>query len=287
MTGYHHKLVLAELHPRSPADELVSHFHLPDASDVEAHRSVKLQRITAGGGLRAAEGDADLLPKLVDEEQGGPRSVGDAGELAEGLAHEARLEAHVRISHVALELGFRRERRDRVDDDELHRARTHEHLGDFEGLFPRIGLRDQQALHVDADPFGVVDIERVLRVDERAHAAAALRLRDRVESEGGLSARLRSVDLHHPPAGIPTDPGRHVEGERAGRDRGDRLVSLGVTEGHDRPLPELLLHARHDGLQRAHLLGNLLHHHVPPFLHHSGLRRNESARPNAPCVRPL
>ena len=43
------------------------------------------------------------------------RLVGDAGELAQRLAHEPRLQAHVRVAHVALDLGLGRERRDRVD----------------------------------------------------------------------------------------------------------------------------------------------------------------------------
>ena len=46
-----------------------------------------------------------------------------------------------------------------------------ERLGDFERLLARVGLRDEEALDVDADAFRVLDVERVLGVDEGAHAS--------------------------------------------------------------------------------------------------------------------
>ena len=43
---------------------------------------------------------------------------------------------------------------------------------DVEGLLAGVGLRDEELLGVDADAARVGDVERVLGVDERAHAAA-------------------------------------------------------------------------------------------------------------------
>jgi hypothetical protein len=51
----------------------------------------------------------------------------------------------------------------------------------------------------------------VLGVDERADAAAALRLRDHVVDEGRLTGGLRAEDLDHAAAGQPTHAERDVE----------------------------------------------------------------------------
>src|SRR5262249_24685337 len=118
----------------------------------------------------------------------------------------------------------------------------HKRVGDLERLLAVVGLRDEQVLGLDAELAGVADVERVLRVDERADAAALLGFGDEVEREGGLARRLRAVDLDHPAARDPANSEREVEAERA---RGQRLdVLLGervLAELHDRALAELLL----------------------------------------------
>ena len=57
-----------------------------------------------------------------------------------------------RVAHLALDLGFRHERGDRVDGDDVERARADEELGDLERLLARVGLRDEELVDVDADP---------------------------------------------------------------------------------------------------------------------------------------
>ena len=141
-----------------------------------------------------------------------------AGELAQRLAHEARLQAGLRIAHLAFDLGLRRERGDRVDDDHVDRARAHQRVGDLERLLAGVGLRDQQVLQVDAELLRVLDVERVLGVDEGADAAALLRLGDDVERQRGLAGRLRAVDLDDAAARQAADAERDVEAERAGGD---------------------------------------------------------------------
>ena len=49
----------------------------------------------------------------------------------------------MRITHFALDLGLRRQCRNRVDDDNGERARTHQHVGNLKRLFTRIRLRHQ------------------------------------------------------------------------------------------------------------------------------------------------
>jgi hypothetical protein len=57
----------------------------------------------------------------------------------------------VAVAHVALDLGARHERRDRVDDDDVDAARADERLGDLERLLAGVGLADEQLVDVDAD----------------------------------------------------------------------------------------------------------------------------------------
>src|SRR5690606_19573667 len=64
-------LVLDDLDPGAVADRVAAVLEGLDAAHVQAHRGVELQRLAAGGGLRRAEHDADLLAQLVDEDGGG------------------------------------------------------------------------------------------------------------------------------------------------------------------------------------------------------------------------
>ena len=161
-------------------------------------------------------------------------------ELAQRLAHQPGLQADVRVAHLALDLGLRRQRGDRVDRDDGERAGADEQLADLERLLARVGLGDEQLVDVDADPLGVRRVHRVLRVDERADAAAALRLGDHVVDERRLTGRLRAEDLDHPAARQPADAEREVERERARRDGADRDLGL-VVHLHHGALAELAL----------------------------------------------
>ena len=143
----------------------------------------------------------------------------------------------MRVAHLALDLGLGHQRGDRVDDDEIDRAGAHELVGDLERLLAVVGLRDQQLLDLDAEPARVVDVERVLGVDERAHAAGALRLGDRVQRQRGLARRLGAVDLDDAAARQAADAEREVERDRAGRDDVDLGAISPPSSGMIAPLP--------------------------------------------------
>ncbi len=93
----------------------------------------------------------------------------------------------MRIAHLALDLGLGRERRDRVDDDDVDRARAHEHVGDLERLLAGVRLRDEQLVDVDAELLGIGRVERVLGVDEGRRAALLLRLGHDLQRQRGLA----------------------------------------------------------------------------------------------------
>ena len=208
-------LVLHHLDARAVADHLLAVLERRDAPHVEPHRGVELERVAAGGGLGVAEHHADLHADLVDEDHRGVRLRDGARELAQRLAHQPRLQAHVLVAHLALDLGARHQRRHRVDHDEVDRARAQQHVDDLERLLAGVGLRDEQVVDLHAEPARVADVERVLGVDEGRHAAAALHLRDRVQRERGLAARLRAEDLDDAPARIAADAEREIEARRA------------------------------------------------------------------------
>src|SRR5688572_26395611 len=115
-------LVLDDLDAGLVADDFLAVLQRADAADVQPHGSVELERVAAGGGFRVAEHHADLHADLVDEDDDGVRALDVAGELAQRLRHEARMQADVHVAHLALDLRFRRQRRDRVDHDDVDRA---------------------------------------------------------------------------------------------------------------------------------------------------------------------
>ena len=216
-------LVLDDLHARAAADDGVAVLDAGDAADVHAHRRVELQRAAAGRRFRVAEHHADLLAQLVDEDEAGLRLRDDAGELAQRLRHQPRLQAHLRVAHLAFDFRLRHQRRHRVDDDDVDAARADEDFDDFERLLAVVGLRHEQVVDVDAQLLRVRGVERVLGVDERRHAAELLRFGDHLQRQRRLAGRLRSEDLDDAAARHAADAERVVDADGAGGDGVDRL----------------------------------------------------------------
>jgi hypothetical protein len=148
---------------------------------------------------------------LVDEDDRRVLLERDRRQLAQRLTHEPRLQSHVRVAHFAFDLRLGRQRRHRIDDDQIHPARADELIGDLQRLLAVVGLRDQQILQLHAQPPRILRIERVLGVDERAVATQLLRLRDRMQRQRRLARRLRSEDLDDPTARQPADAQRDIE----------------------------------------------------------------------------
>src|SRR5581483_11696398 len=188
-------LVLDDLDLRPDADRVLALLDRLDPADIHADGGVELQRAAARRRLRVAEHHADLLAELVREHHARLRAVDRAGQLAQRLAQQPRLEARVAVTHLALDLGARHERGDRVDDDHVDRAGPDQRLGDLERLFAGVRLADVEVLDVDAALGSVLGVERVLGVDERGDAAGALSLGDDVLHQRRLTGRLRTVDL--------------------------------------------------------------------------------------------
>jgi hypothetical protein len=115
---------------------------------------------------------ADLLAQLVDEDHDRVGLVGDAGDLAHRLAHQAGLQAEVLVAHVALELGAGDQGGDRVDHDQADAAGAGEGVDDLEGLLAAVGLRDQEVLELDAEA-GAYLTSRACSASMKAHTRPA------------------------------------------------------------------------------------------------------------------
>src|SRR3990172_9359946 len=243
-------LVLYHARPHAITDDLLPLLEGLDAPDVDAHRAVELQRPTARRHLRVPEDDADLLPQLVDEDHGGLRLGDGAGELAQGLGHEARLEAGQRVAHLALDLGPGHEGGDAIDDDDVDGVGADQGLDDLQRLLAGVRLGHEQVLDLDADGAGVDRLEGVLHVDVGGHAARLLGLGDYVLGEGRLSRRLGAVDLGNAAPGDAADAQGQVEAKGAGRDGLDIELVL-LAQAHDGAAAELLLDLADGELNRA------------------------------------
>jgi hypothetical protein len=86
-----------------------------------------------------AEHDADLHADLVDEDDQRVGALDVGGQLAQGLAHQAGLQAGQLVAHLTLDFGLRHQRGDRVDDDHVDAAGAHQHVGDFQACSPVSG----------------------------------------------------------------------------------------------------------------------------------------------------
>ncbi len=104
---------------------------------------------------------------------------------------------------------------------------------------PRVGLRNQQVVDVDAEFLGVAGIERVLGVDKGGQAARRLRLGDDLQGDGGLAGGLGAEDLGDAAAGNAAHAESRVEADGAGGDDGDGQQRLVRPEPDDRPFSKL------------------------------------------------
>ena len=145
------------------------------------------------------------------------------------------------VAHFTFDFGFRRQRGDGVDDDDVDRARTDEHVGDLEGLLTGVRLRHEEIVHVDAELGRVERIERVLGIDEGGGAAEFLHLGHDVQRERGLARGFGAEDFDDAAARQAADAECEIEAQRAGRHDVDVALRVGVAHAHDGPAAELFL----------------------------------------------
>ena len=133
------------------------------------------------------------------------------GELAQRLAHQARLQAGLHVAHLAFDFGPRHQGCDQIDHQHVDRAGAHQRIGDFERLLAGVGLRDQEIVEIDAELAGIDRIERMFGIDKGADAALLLRFGDDMQRQRRLARGFRPVDLDDPAARQAADAERDIE----------------------------------------------------------------------------
>src|SRR3954463_5977152 len=88
---------------RTRTNHAIAFFDRLNSPDIQPDGRIKFERTAASGRFRIAEHHSNLFTNLVDENQAGARLRNDAGQLAQRLRHQSRLQAHLRIAHVAFE----------------------------------------------------------------------------------------------------------------------------------------------------------------------------------------
>ena len=206
-------LILHHLDPGVVADHLSSLLQGLHPPHVHAHGGIELQGPAAGGGLRIAEHDADLLTELVDEDHHAVGLADDGGQLPQGLGHQTGLKAYMALAHVPVNLGLGDQRRHRVHHHDVDGAGAHHGLRNLQGLLSVVRLGDIEVVYVHADILGIYGIQGMFCVDESRDAALLLHLGHHVQGDRRLTAGLRSVYLHDPPLGNPPQPQRDVKAQ--------------------------------------------------------------------------
>src|ERR1700727_1366687 len=268
-------LILDHLDPRLVADHLLALLDRADAANVEADGSVKFESIAARCRLWRAVHDPNLHANLIDEDHHEVGARDRGGQLAQRLAHQAGLQSWLRVAHFAFDLGPWRQRRDRVNDQHVDRARTHQGVGDFERLLAGVGLGNQEVVEIDAELARINGIKRMFSIDKGANATLLLRFRDHMQRERRLARGFRPVNLDHPAARQAADAKRNVEAERPRRHGFDFDRLLVLAQAHDRALAERPFDLRQGGVERLGLV------HAGPF-HEAQIRVGHNNRPSLP-----
>ena len=94
------------------------------------------------------------------------------------LRHQARLQAHVAVAHLAVELGLGNQRGDGIDNENIDGTGADQGFRNFQSLFAGVGLRNQQIVDIDAQLLSVPGIKCVFGVDKRRQTAGLLRFGD-------------------------------------------------------------------------------------------------------------
>src|SRR3546814_1752332 len=99
------------------------------------------------------------------------------------------------VTHLAFDRGARDQGGDRIDEQDIDRVGAHQGIDDLERLLPRVGLRDDEVIDIDAELLGIDRIEGMLGIHESRGAALLLSFSHRVQCERRLARAFRPVDL--------------------------------------------------------------------------------------------
>ena len=136
------------------------------------------------------------------------------------------------VAHFAVDFCLRDEGGNRVHDDDVDGARTHERFGNVQSLLAGVRLGDEERFDIDAELAGIDRVKSVFCIDERRYAAKLLRFGNRMQCKRRLAGRFRSVDFDDASAGESAYAECHVQLDAPRRDDRDIFDWL-LAEGHD------------------------------------------------------
>ena len=115
-------------------------------------------------------------------------------------------------------------------------------------MLAAVRLGNEQLGDVHTQFLGVETVERVLGINDSGDAALFLHLCHGVDSEGGLTGRLRTVDLDDTSFGVTTYAQGVVQTQTTGRDNG-HILNVLVTQFHNGTFAIFFINLCHRGLQ--------------------------------------
>ena len=231
-------------------------FQALHTADINPDRGIIFQRAAARGDFGVAVDDAHFFTQLVDEDANRVGLADDAGQLTHGLAHQAGLQAHMAVAHLALDLGTGNHSGHRVHHNGVDGTGAHQCLTDLHGLLAGIRLTDQQLVDVHAQRLGIGRVQCVLDIDKGHFAALFLGFGQDMEGQRGLTTGFRSKHLDNTAAGHTAHAQRQVQAQAA---RGDGIHLHGgvVAQLHDGALAKLLFDLGQGSGQRVFLCARL------------------------------
>ena len=234
-------LVFRNLYLCAVADNfrpLLQHIRL---SDFHTDRGIEFQCAAARCGFGIAEGYADFLTQLVDENNRTIRFIGNTCQLSQCLAHQSCLQAHVGITHFALDFRTGHQCRYRVHNHNINRTAAYHGFGDFQRLFAVIRLRNIEVININPQRLCISGVHRMLRIHIPCNAAALLHLCHHVQGNRCLTGGFRAINLNDSALRQTANPQRQIQAQRAGRHNLNRHFCIIIPQLHYRTLAKLLL----------------------------------------------
>ena len=103
------------------------------------------------------------------------------------MGHESGLQANMMISHVAVNFRPWHEGCHRVNNYDIQAAASHKNFRDFQSLFTKIRLGNQQIFHIHSKAFCVGGIKGMFGINKGGIPSAALGFSNYMQGKGCFS----------------------------------------------------------------------------------------------------
>ena len=166
------------------------------------------------------------------------------------MAHEAGLQANVRIAHIAFDFRFGNKRGDGVHHNHIGGVGTHQQLADLEGLLTGVWLRNQHLFNIHPNATSPSGVQCMFGINERHHATGLLGFGGNGQGQRGLATGFWSKHFDNATFGNPSAPQGQVQAQRASSNPGRRGQAISL-EAHDGALAVGLLDLVKSPVQRG------------------------------------